>query len=221
MANLILDIGRAGLFENLRFRGEVAGGGAVGPGKVYECTDYGASSHVYFKDDNRSGSKRSGYCVWQLEKDRLYKLADIAYSSSRSSTYYLTTFGDEPALLSSDDFDAERRRLWPLGFQKAEEDKAHRAKAEAERIERETAEAARRQIEREALAELNAEKATEIAKNGQPSGDLPALTGTPKQIAYALTIREAFMKRNAKAKALKTATTAKFWIENHRSVLYA
>ncbi|MGB3540712.1 MAG: hypothetical protein WBA42_21370 [Mesorhizobium sp.] len=221
MSKEILGLGRGQLFESLRFNGHVAGGGAVGPGKVFEYTDYEASSYVYFENDFRSGSKRSGYCVWQLEKDRLYKLVDIAYSSSKSGTYYLSTFGDEPEELSESGFEAERRRVWPLGYERAEEKKAERQRAEAERIERETAEAERRRIEREALAELNAEKAAEIEKNGQAETGLPKLTGTPKQIAYALSIREAFARKHPDDAALKRGTTAKYWIENHRRALYA
>lgn len=159
--------------------------------------------------------------MWQLEKDRLYKLVDIACSSSRSSTYYLSTFGDEPEQLSESEFAAERRRIWPLGFERVEEKKAERQRAEAERIEREAAEAERRRIEREALAELNAAKAAEIAEKGQADSDFPKLTGTPKQIAYAVSIREAFARKHPADAALKRGTTAKYWIENHRRVLYA
>lgn len=50
---------------------------------------------------------------------------------------------------------------------------------------------------------------------------MPELTGTPKQIAYALNIRAAYAAKHPEdTRAIKTATTAKYWIENHRSVLF-
>jgi len=221
MAKRVLTLGRGELYRDLRFVGEVAGGGAVGPGKIYEYTDYDKRSYVFWKDDFRSGSKRSGYCLWELQKDRLYALHDIAYSSRHSGTYYLSTYGDEPEELTKSGFEAERRRIWPLGYENAVEAAERQKRTEEERIARETAEAERRRAEREAFAELNAEKAAEIEKNGQPDEGFPKLKGTPKQIAYALSIREAFAQQNPGDAALKKATTAKYWIENHRRVLYA
>lgn len=221
MADVVLEIGRGRIFGDLRFCGEVAGGGAVGPGRVFEYVDYDRRMAVRFEADCRSGSKRSGSCVWQLEKDRLYVLDDIAYSSSRSATYYVSTHGDDVHELDREEFEAERGRIWPLGRARSEAEAEAKKKAEAERIEREAVEAERRLVEREALAELNAEKAAEIEKNGQAESDLPKLTGTPKQIAYALSIREAFARQHPEDAALKRATTAKYWIENHRRALYA
>ncbi len=58
MSKEILGLGRGQLFDNLRFRGHVAGGGAVGPGKIFGFTDYEASSYVYFENDFRSEAQR-------------------------------------------------------------------------------------------------------------------------------------------------------------------
>ncbi|HEY8361006.1 MAG TPA: hypothetical protein VIL30_26405 [Ramlibacter sp.] len=216
-----LSIGRGRITSELVFIGEVSGGGAVGPGKVAAYTDFNKTSSLYFFRDDRSGSKRSGSCSWQLQADRLYVLSDIAVSSRAGDTFYVSTFDCAAKELSRAEFEAERARIWPLAKLEAEEEAERRRVAEQDRIVREAAEAERRRIEKEALAEFNAEKAAEIAAQGQPKVEgLPELTGTPKQIAYALSIREAFANRYPEDAALKRGTTAKYWIENHRSMLF-
>ncbi len=216
----MLELGRGILHSDLTFDGRVTGGGIAGPGHIYVSTGYHKSEYVRWQADYRSGSKRSGLCEWQLEKDRLYQLNNIAYSSTKSATYYLSTYGDEPTELTAADFEAEQQRIWPLQYQDHLDEQERKRIAEIARIERETMAAAERQKEREAKAAFNAEKAKEIETNGQPSDGLPALKGTPKQIAYARTIRDAYAAKNPRASELKKATTAKYWIENHRSVLY-
>ena len=222
-----LDIGRCTITAKLRFVGEVIGGGSGGPGKVYRQTDFNQAVSIRFDTDNRSGTKRSGSCVWQLEADQLYRLDDVAKSSSRTATYYVSTPGGQPVELTQDEFNAECRRRWPLGLQLAREaaekqrlDDEARIVREAAEAERRSAEAEVRRIENDALKELNAERAAEIAEKGQPDVGLPVLSGTPKQIAYALSIREAFATKHPGDPALTRGTTAKYWIENHRSVLF-
>jgi hypothetical protein len=217
----IIGIGRGQIDESLHFQGTVAAGGSIGPGRVVRATDYLGRKAEAFAEDFRSGSRRSGSCVWHLAADALYELTGIAVSSSRSGAFYVSTFGGEARRLTEEEFEAELRRVFPLGFERAEADKARRAAEEKARIQRETAEAEERRKAREALAEINAEKAREIENNGQPDDGLPKLTGTPKQIAYALSIRAAFARRRPGDAALKRGTTAKFWIENHRGALYA
>jgi hypothetical protein len=215
-----IEIGRGWITENLVFVGPVAAGGAVGPGNVYMQTDFDSHTSVrYFRDD-RSGSKRSGSCAWQLEPNRVYRLSDVAYSSRQGATFFVSTYNDQATELSRDEFDAERARIWPMGKQLADEAAERRRVQEEERMRRDAELAEQRRIEQEALAELNAEKAAEIEKNGQPESDLPVLKGSPKQIAYALTIREAYAKKHPGDATLKRGKTAKYWIENHRSVLY-
>lgn len=218
----VLELGCGTLDEDLRFTGEVAGGGAVGPGYIGEVLGYNKSTSIRMKKDNRSGSKRSGSCIWQLETDKLYILRDIAYSSSRSATYYVSTAGGIAVNLDEDEYEAEKARRWPIERQDYLDKLERRRVAEIDRIDRETERARVREQEREALKEINAEKAAEIEEKGQEAREgFPELTGTPKQIAYALSIRDAFAAKNPGERSLKTATTAKYWIENHRSVLYA
>ena len=95
---------------------------------------------------------------------------------------------------------------------------AERRAVEAAKREREYAE----KLENRRL-ELEAE-AERIAEEGQGNADgLPDLTGSPKQIAWAIKIRDAVAKqivgRGEKLAALKTATTAKYWIDNHKTAL--
>lgn len=216
-----MGLGRCVISEKLVFVGEVIGGGTGGPGKVTQFVDFDRTVRIDWFRDDRSGSKRSGSCSWQLEADALYRIDDVAISSRNTNTFYVSTFGGQPEVLSRDEFEAERTRLWPLGAQLAAEAAEKRQAAEAARIERDRAEAERRRIAAEALKELNAEKAAEIAKNGQPVDEgLPELWGTPKQIAYALSIRSAYAARHPGDAALKRGTTAKYWIENHRSILF-
>lgn len=216
-----LDLGRGFITENLVFVGEVAGGGAVGPGDVRRYVNYDKSEHVYYFSDDRSGSKRSGSCKWQLKADALYVLTNVATGSRHSGTFYVSTAGGVAVALTASQFKAERERIFPLGAEAARAAAERSVAVEKARIERETREAADREKARAAMAEINAAKAAEIEKNGQQQHDgLPSLKGTPKQIAYALSIRDAFAKRNPAAIELKKAT-AKYWIENHRAVLWA
>lgn len=48
--------------------------------------------------------------------------------------------------------------------------------------------------------------------------NLPALSGSPRQIKWALEIRQAFSDKNPTSPLLKRATTAKYWIENRDSL---
>ncbi|KQT44662.1 hypothetical protein ASG47_14505 [Devosia sp. Leaf420] len=223
-----IQIGRCTITESLIFVGEVIGGGTGGPGKVTKFVDFNRTAPLYFFKDNRSGSKRSGTCLWQLEADALYRIDNVAISSRNTDTFYVSTIGGQPKELSRDEFNAERARIWPLGAQLAAEAAAQFKIDEAARIEREAAEAERRriemearQVETEALKEINAERAAEIAEKGQPVVDgLPELSGTPKQIAYALNIRAAYAEKHPDSPSLKKGTTAKYWIENYRSILF-
>lgn len=56
----------------------------------------------------------------------------------------------------------------------------------------------------------------DAAKSKAEEAGWPALTGSEKQIKWAETIRAKVASKDPKAKALKTATTAKYWIDNHR-----
>lgn len=69
----------------------------------------------------------------------------------------------------------------------------------------------------QARATIEARKA-QLAEAQNKAGEAgwPALTGSEKQIRWAETIRAKVAAKDPKAKALKTATTAKYWIDNHR-----
>ncbi|MGE4340648.1 MAG: hypothetical protein AB7E55_32565, partial [Pigmentiphaga sp.] len=45
---------------------------------------------------------------------------------------------------------------------------------------------------------------------------LPKLTGTPRQIEWATRLRANFAQANPEHPTLRRATTAKYWIDNHR-----
>lgn len=216
-----IEVGRCTIDEKLHFHGQVIGGGSGGPGRVVLQTGFKSSIQIYAAEDRRSGSRRSGYCIWNLQADALYEISNCAVSSSRTGTFYVKTDGGQAVELSREEFDAERKRRWPMEAQLAAEAAERHRIAEIERMEREAAQAEARRIEAEALKELNDERAAEIAEKGQEKFEgLPELTGTPKQIAYALNIRAAYAAKHQGDAALKRGTTPKYWIENHRSVLY-
>lgn len=223
-ARIELELGRGRLWrvgDKIRFYGEVTGGGAHGPGNIEAAIGFEASTRIRIARDDRSGSKRSGSCIWDLEADRLYALTGVAYNSRSSESYYVSTFGDTLTELSRSEYRAELRRLYPLQADEHDQAQARRKREEEARIERERAEVERRRIEREALAEQNAAEAVRIEAEGQREIDgMPALSGSPKQVAYALKIRDAVRRQQPTLRSLKTATTAKHWIENHRSALY-
>lgn len=68
---------------------------------------------------------------------------------------------------------------------------------------------------REIAAKRAAEK--RAAQEAAEAAGLPMLTGTPKQIAWAVTIRGKVAAKQPDLPALKKATTAKYWIENFRN----
>ncbi|MCG5246921.1 hypothetical protein LPC10_17455 [Methylorubrum sp. B1-46] len=223
-ARIELELGRGRLWrvgDRIRFYGEVTGGGANGPGNIEAATGFEASNRIRFSEDNRSGSKRSGSCLWELDPDRLYALTGVAYNSRTSESYWISTFGGTLTELSRSEYRAELRRLYPLQADEHDQAQARRKREEEARIERERAEVERRRIEREALAEQNAAEADRIEAEGQREiNGMPALSGTPKQVAYALKIRDAVRRQQPTLRSIKTATTAKYWIETHRSALY-
>ncbi|BCM83554.1 hypothetical protein [Methylobacterium indicum] len=221
--HLDLGRGRAVLDEKgLRFYGQVTGGGAHGPGIVSVATGFKSSDRMRWTDDRRSGSGRSGSVVWTLKPDRLYSLARVAYNSSRSADYYLSTFDGTLTELTLDEYRAACARLWPLEAHRAGEEEARRAEVEAARIEAERREVERLKAEAEARKAALADEAARIERDGQPAVEgLPSLTGSPKQVAYALKIRAAVQAKTPSDRALKTATTASYWIDNRRSVLWA
>lgn len=57
----------------------------------------------------------------------------------------------------------------------------------------------------------------QAARKAAKESGLPKLTGTTKQKAWALTLRDKFAQRHPDDQRLKTETTAKFWIE-HRDL---
>jgi len=217
-----LSFGRALISPKLILESDVTGGGAHGPGRVARYTDYNSTVGQAWSEDRRSGSKRSGSCRWQLEADQLYHLTGVADGSRSDRDYAICTDGGVARLLSKDELVAERKRRWPMGHQLAVEAAEKRKRDEEERMRVDAERAEARRLEQEALAEMNAERAAEIAALGQPVEEgMPELTGSPKQIAYALTIRKAYAAKHPDdTRAIKTATTAKYWIENHRSVLF-
>ena len=209
-----LDLGRGTGTRNadgISFVGQVTGGVANGPGSVYEQTGFNSADRLRWSEDGRSGSGRSGWVRWDLRADRLYSLEGVAANSSRSASYYLSTFDGDVVELTRSEFEAERRRVWPLGAHQAEEAERRRVADEAARIEAERREVERLRVERAAMAEIAQEKAAELG--------LPALKGTDKQVSFALQIRDAVMKVTPSEPALKKRVTASWWIENHRSAL--
>lgn len=60
------------------------------------------------------------------------------------------------------------------------------------------------------------ESEREFAVKAASEAGFPELTGTPRQIAWAVAIRAKFAEANPGHPMLKRATTAKYWIENHR-----
>ncbi|MBO1020420.1 hypothetical protein IPV08_10615 [Methylobacterium sp. SD274] len=207
--------------DRIRFYGQVTGGGANGPGNVEVSLGYAKSNRVRFAEDHRSGSKRSGSVEWHLQADRLYALSNVALNSSRSSGFYVSTFKGTLTELDRDEFEVERRRVWPLQAEEHDAAAERRRQDELVRMEREQAQAEERRIAREALTEKNAEEAERLRKEGQPRvAGLPKLTGTAKQVAYAISIRNAVMARQPDLPALRTERASKFWIETHRGALY-
>ena len=218
-----VNVGREGvIFEDLTYTNAVRGGGAITPA-VREFVGYDRKAYVSKLRSSLSGSGRSGTITWQLEEDKIYELLGVAVTSSKSDTRYVSTFDGVTTKISSDDLNAVMKRRYPEGAELA------KVRAQTQRLEseRRAVEEAKREREyQERLEnrrlELEAE-AERIEAEGQGNEDLPDLTGSPKQIAWALKIRGEVAARaersHQKLAALKTATTAKYWIDNHRNAL--
>lgn len=67
-----------------------------------------------------------------------------------------------------------------------------------------------------AVIEVRKVQLAEAKEKAEVSG-WPQLKGTPKQIKWAETIRAKVASKDPHTKALKTASTAKYWIENYRN----
>lgn len=67
-----------------------------------------------------------------------------------------------------------------------------------------------------AVIEARTVQLAEAKEKAEVSG-WPELKGTPKQIKWAETIRAKVASKDPHTKALKTASTAKYWIENYRN----
>ncbi|MCL4665777.1 hypothetical protein [Burkholderia pseudomallei] len=72
------------------------------------------------------------------------------------------------------------------------------------------ASAKKAQAAQEALQRLQDEAAT---------NNLPPLSGSPRQIKWALEIRESFWRKAPESPLLKRPTTAKYWIEHRNQLL--
>lgn len=225
-----IQIGRDGcILENLEYTNRVCAGGAITP-SVMVHSDYAASRRQRASEENLSGSRRSGTISWQLEEDRLYTMLDVSVTASKSETRYVSTFDGITRKLTIQEFEAERRLRWPTGYElnqlklaqaRVEEEarQLRQIEIEKERLVRMRVEAERREAQMaEKRAALEAE-ATKIEQEGQPDTGLPMLTGSTKQIAYALKIREAVHRREPKNTKLRRSTRAAYWIENYRSAL--
>ena len=190
-------------------------------------TRYDTAAGVTPSDRRISGSGMSGEFKWKLEENQLYCISR-SVSYKEMGTCFISTFDGITTYWSGserDDFIAAEMDVRFADSKKAVTDQrdakeaARRAEAAARaadeaRRDREYAEKMEnRRLELEAEAER-------IAEEGQGNEDgLPDLTGSPKQIAWALKIRGAVARRDAKLVALKTATTAKYWIDNHKHSL--
>lgn len=62
------------------------------------------------------------------------------------------------------------------------------------------------------------EQAFERIQQHSEAEGLPTLSGSPKQIQWALQIRDAFSRRCPGHSLLKRATTARYWIESRHSL---
>lgn len=68
----------------------------------------------------------------------------------------------------------------------------------------------------EKIVAERAQFAAEAAASAEADG-LPTLSGSPKQVAWALTLRAAVQRAEPKNPALRRATTAKYWIDAARN----
>jgi hypothetical protein len=63
-----------------------------------------------------------------------------------------------------------------------------------------------------------ANEALERLQNAASAKNLPTLSGSPRQIKWALEIRDSFWQKNPEGPLLKRATTAKYWIEHRENL---
>ncbi|WP_062117140.1 hypothetical protein [Aureimonas sp. AU40] len=226
-----IEVGREGYVRaDLEYTNYIRGGGAITP-TVSVYRDYGDVRRMQYTSEGMSGSRRSGWISWQLEANRLYRMDGVNVSSTRAVTYYVSTFDGVTKIVPASTIETVKRALFPVGYELAQvraeqarvAEEARQARLvveERERLERMKIEAARREAElAEKKATLTAEAAKVETEGQQVVEGLPLLTGSPKQVAWALRIRDAVQKREPKNAALKRAKKASYWIENYRTVL--
>ncbi|MBX9830218.1 MAG: hypothetical protein K2Y27_35135 [Xanthobacteraceae bacterium] len=174
------------------------------------CRSYRAIGFIGLRLE---GSIESADGSIQLLANSLYFINGIPDRSADRISAYVSTEAGVPRLMSKEEFQASRELKFPeeAARVRAEKETAARRFEQLTRIRQRGSVSARR--ERNILA------AEDISAGGQPPSELPPLTGTPKQIAYAIEIRNEFALRHPGDPVQKKATRAKYWIENHKQVL--
>jgi len=145
--------------------------------------------------------------TFQLQKDGLYRIHNVP---GLDAHVCISTLDGVPSILSEEELKTAEERVFPAGFALA------RAKQEEEEHQRELRD--RRRLSHSARVERNTVLAAIIEEDGQRGSDYPPLSGTPKQIAWAIEIRKEFARQHPTDRVLRNATRAKYWIENHRHI---
>jgi hypothetical protein len=148
----------------------------------------------------------------QLETDALYRISNVP-STDRNDNYYIATHGGIAQCLSQTAYDDAVEYSFP--------ERAAQVRLEKERTTQRAAQRTRIMARggRRALLEKNVVAAATIEQFGQAESEYPKLTGTPKQIAFAIDIRAEYALRHPGDRSLKTATRAQYWISNHKRIL--
>lgn len=149
----------------------------------------------------------------QLERDSVYCIDLQRYGGA----LYVSTLGGEPRTLTFSERQSVLKELFPDG--------AARVQAEKERKEAEEQERQRRL--KNIGARINTgpkinRLAAQIGRNNKQPDGFTKLSGTLKQVAFAILIREAVAKKTPEHPDLrKKITKAKYWINNHIRALEA
>lgn len=176
-------------------------------GQISRCIDYDQSTLIRnFDDGDRTPI--------QLEPDSVYLVRARGWGG-QSEKFFVSTFEGSPDLIFS------LAKVFPEGFARVcaeQERKSAEEKRKHEERVKQRDEERRIQERRTKLRRQIDTLALDIYRNkGRQPGGFPSLSGTPKQIAFAIIIRNAVAERTPDHADLrdKKITRATQWINNH------
>lgn len=151
-----IDCGKSGLNDDRTFHAHVTGGGANGPGQVLKATSFDKWTKLPIAEDNRSGSGRSGFLLFDCSTPGVYRAIGFAEDNRREGkvAFRVRESGEAEKLENLAAERAAMREIDPDGAEaadRAERERQQRAERKAEEKRQRIENAERAYAERPAI----------------------------------------------------------------------